>query len=141
MLSHGQDKQDVKINLQNLARQHDLLVLWLDCDREGENIAFEVVEVCREVNHRIKVKRARFSALTYHDLTNACRNLQDPNVQLSAAVDARQEIDLRIGAAFTRFQTISLRGRFDGVDGVVSYGCVSYQARRLLCPLTCCKYY
>lgn len=37
-----QDKTDLKVNLEQQARQCDWLVLWLDCDREGENIAFEV---------------------------------------------------------------------------------------------------
>lgn len=41
-----------------------MLVLWLDCDREGENIATEVRQVCTEANNRLNVRRARFSALT-----------------------------------------------------------------------------
>lgn len=37
-----QDKALMQQNLQTLARQAQWLVLWLDCDREGENIGFEV---------------------------------------------------------------------------------------------------
>jgi len=39
------------------------------------------------------------------------------------AVDARSELDLRTGAAFTRFQTKLLQGKFQEThSGVVSYG-------------------
>jgi len=49
--------------LEEEARKSDWLVLWLDCDREGENIAFEVVDVCRAVKHNLFIRRAHFSAL------------------------------------------------------------------------------
>ena len=46
-----------------------------------------------------------------------------PNKFLADAVAARQEIDLRIGAAFTRFQTMLLQDRFPGLNKqVISYG-------------------
>ena len=37
-----QDKKVIERNLQQQAQGAQWLVLWLDCDREGENIAFEV---------------------------------------------------------------------------------------------------
>ncbi len=118
------DMDEVKRNLQQQARQCQVLVLWLDCDREGENIAAEVAEVCCEANPQLQVRRARFSALTHADLTRACNQLVDIHRGESDAVDARAELDLRSGAAFTRFQTILLRDSCALPEGqdVISYG-------------------
>lgn len=101
------------------------LVLWLDCDREGENIAFEVKAVCERASKRLRVFRAKFSALIPRDIVYAVQNLGFPNEKLSLACDARSEIDLRIGAAFTRFQTMRIQNKFPGLKkekGVISYG-------------------
>lgn len=45
------------------ARQATHLMIWTDCDREGEAIGHEIVQVCRKANPRLIVKRARFSAI------------------------------------------------------------------------------
>ncbi|CAM9000781.1 unnamed protein product [Rhodiola kirilowii] len=123
-----EDKKDIKRTLEEEARKCQWLVLWLDCDREGENIAFEVVEVCKGVNSQLDVWRARFSALIDRDIHHAMQNLSRPNQLFSDAVDVRQEIDLRIGASFTRFQTMLLRDAFildfvsDDRNVILSYG-------------------
>jgi DNA topoisomerase-3 len=109
----SKDGESIKANLQSLARRAHWLVLWLDCDREGENIAFEVLKVCKDVNPRLIIKRARFSALIPSDIFRAINNLVEPNANEAAAVDVRQEIDLRIGSSFTRLQTLLLGDKFD----------------------------
>ncbi|KAK4754207.1 hypothetical protein SAY87_002311 [Trapa incisa] len=123
-----QDKLDIKRTLEEESRRCQWLVLWLDCDREGENIAFEVIDICTAVNQRLTIKRARFSALIEREIHESVQNLVEPNQWFAHAVDARQEIDLRIGASFTRFQTMLLRDAFvidsvgDDRNLVLSYG-------------------
>ena len=82
------------------------LVLWLDCDREGENICFEVIRnVKPSLSNPKNVWRAKFSSLVPSDLVKAYEHLGWPNENEAQSVDARQEIDLKLGVAFTRFQT------------------------------------
>lgn len=115
-----EDKTDVKRNLEQAARQCEELVLWLDCDREGEAIGFEVMDVCTAVNRRLRVRRARFSALIPRDIERALSSLVPPDEKQAHAVQARSEIDLRLGAAFTRMQTLALQNRFEGITGILS---------------------
>eukprot|EP00501_MAST-03F_sp_TOSAG23-6_P000842 GSMAST32.ASY1.ANO1.874.1 assembled CDS len=73
----------------------------MDCDREGENINFEVLD----------------------DILKAYNSLIRPNKNESLSVDARQELDLKIGVAFSRFQTKYFQGRYGNLDSsVISYG-------------------
>ena len=57
------DNEGIARNLKTEARRAQTLMIWTDCDREGENIGAEIMGVCREVKRDINVRRARFSAI------------------------------------------------------------------------------
>ena len=99
LLSHvfAHNQNGVTRMLEREARGCSALVLWLDCDREGENICFEVMEntVPNMLPHA-NVYRAKFSAITRPDIMHALSNLTVPNENEARSVDARQEIDLRV---------------------------------------------
>ena len=43
--------------LEREVRGASLLILWTDCDREGENIGMEIASVCQAVKPGIRVLR------------------------------------------------------------------------------------
>lgn len=108
-------------NLREISKGVSTLVLWLDCDREGEAIAFDVLDVCTAVAKSLRVYRAHFSTVTAEDIALALENVTGPDEKLASAVMVRQEVDLRIGASFTRFQTLLVQEMFPKY-GVISYG-------------------
>jgi DNA topoisomerase III len=57
------DKKAIEDNLLAQARHADTLMIWTDCDREGEHIGLEIARVCQKAKRNIVVKRARFSAI------------------------------------------------------------------------------
>jgi DNA topoisomerase-3 len=124
----AEGKGGIVKHLERESRDVDYLVLWLDCDREGENICFEVircVEKSMKVNRDGKqnIFRAKFSAITPKDIEKAMSSLGSPNENESKAVEARQELDLKIGVAFSRFQTKYFQGKYGDLDSsVISYG-------------------
>jgi len=59
------------------------------------------------IGERDNILRAKFSSITPPDLKKAFSTLSEgPDYNQSIAVDARQEIDLKIGVALSRFQTL-----------------------------------
>jgi len=121
------DMEPLEQMLRHHSSQVDALILWLDCDREGEAIADEVREVCNRANPNLNqntIFRATFSTVMKQEIERALFSLGRVNEYFVQAVRARSELDLRVGAAFTRFQTLRLQKKFDGFQngGVVSYG-------------------
>jgi DNA topoisomerase III len=128
------DMQPLKRMLERLSKTVDAVILWLDCDREGEAIGDEVMQVCVEGNPRLRpyIYRAKFSTVLDAEIRRALSSLGRLNDHFVQAVNARSELDLRTGAAFTRFQTLRLQKKFHltgsgnnnggGSSGVISYG-------------------
>ena len=60
---------------------------------------------------------------SHSQIHQAARHTFPLDMNQAAAVEARMDLDLRTGAAFTRFQTMGLQNAFAGVlDSLISYG-------------------
>lgn len=124
--------ESVAKNLRNESRKAVILIIWTDCDREGEFIGDEIRKICVQTNPRLAVYRARYSSTTFQELSKACMNLKKLDDNTINAVSARVELDLRSGSAFTRMLTLNLCGNFSAFNGhITSYG--NYDA--LICCL------
>ena len=93
--------------IKKFAKKADKVIIATDYDTEGESIGFEAIDVVREENTKSKVYRSVFSSLTTKELSEAFKNLQKPNKDLSDSADARREIDLILGAVLTRFISLA----------------------------------
>jgi len=125
--SEANPKLRMPAHFQKEAKGCHYLVLWLDCDREGENICFEVMQNVvpnlSKLSGEQQVWRAKFSSLAPVDLKKAMNTLGEPDENQARSVDARQEIDLKLGCSFTRFQTKYFQGKYGDLDtNLISYG-------------------
>lgn len=112
------EKRIVKL-IKRLSKKADLVTIATDFDREGELIGKEAYEIVREANKSVPIKRARFSAITKQEITNAFSNPAELDFNLAEAGEARQVVDLIWGASLTRF--ISLAAKRGG-NNILSVG-------------------
>ena len=108
-------------HLQELGEEAEYLALWLDCDREGENIGFEVISLVSQWIPYDNVYRANFSALTNTELSHAYENLGHPDKYMAMSVDARQELDLKIGVRINMLLLFDKQGRRRWVGSVGNF--------------------
>ncbi len=99
-------KQIIKA-MQKLAKDANEVVIATDFDREGELIGSDAINLIKEVNPKVNVKRARFSAITKPEIDRAFSNTENLYIDLARAGEARQDIDLIWGATLTRFISLA----------------------------------
>ncbi len=99
-------KQIIKA-MQKLAKDANEVVIATDFDREGELIGSDAINLIKEVNPKVSVKRARFSAITKPEIDRAFSNTENLYIDLARAGEARQDIDLIWGATLTRFISLA----------------------------------
>jgi DNA topoisomerase-1 len=119
LIKEPTDKNVVKA-IKKLAKEADELVIATDFDREGELIGLEALEEMLDANPQLgsregtqdgtlRIKRARYSALTKEEIEQAFGNLDELSYPLANAGAARQDIDLLWGATLTRAVSLSTR--------------------------------
>ncbi|CCD25986.2 DNA topoisomerase 3 NDAI_0G02110 [Naumovozyma dairenensis CBS 421] len=117
-LSTEMDNNQKKIaaNIKREARYADFLMIWTDCDREGEYIGWEIFQEALKGNSRLtnsQVYRANFSHLERRHVLNAARRPQRLDLKSVDAVGARIELDLRTGVTFTRLLTNTMKAKVE----------------------------
>ncbi|KAI4751813.1 DNA topoisomerase III [Aureobasidium sp. EXF-3400] len=125
------NSQPIADNIKRHARRADVLYIWTDCDREGEHIGTEIRSVAAQSNQALGraggTVRAHFSNIERAHIIQAAHHPADLDEAQADAVASRIELDLRVGASFTRHLTLSLRsvlqqGNVSEAPQVISYG-------------------
>ncbi len=81
------------------------LTIATDYDTEGESIGREAITIIN--NSKLKIDRAKFSAITPEEVKEAFKNPVEFDYNLADSADSRREIDLIWGAVLTRFVSLA----------------------------------
>jgi len=93
-------------NVQKAAEGAEELFIACDYDSEGEAIGLEAINIIKEINPRIKIKRAIFSAITESDIKKSFSSPREVDYNLAYSAVARRDIDLIWGSVLTRFISV-----------------------------------
>ncbi|KAI5966975.1 TOP3 [Candida pseudojiufengensis] len=119
-------QKEVFDNISSEARNSSKLMIWTDCDREGEYIGKEIFDAARKGNSQItlnNVWRSKFSHLGRQHILSAANAPIQLDMKAANAVQCRMEVDLRVGLSFTRLLTDNLKNAKIIKDKeVASYG-------------------
>ncbi|QLG73948.1 hypothetical protein HG535_0F04600 [Zygotorulaspora mrakii] len=116
------NQRKISSNIKKEARNADFLMIWTDCDREGEYIGWEIFREANRGNSSLTqavMYRAIFSHLERGHILHSARNPQRLDMRSVNAVSTRMEIDLRAGVTFTRLLTDTMRNKVMSANGAV----------------------
>jgi DNA topoisomerase-1 len=122
-------EKDLIRSLKALAKKADEIIIATDFDREGELIGSDARNLCLSVNPGAVIHRARYSAITKAEITEAFSHLAELDDDLAQSGEARQDIDLIWGAVLTRYLT---KARFSGLGKPRSAGRVQTPTLKLI---------
>lgn len=117
------EKTELSDAIRRIAAQVSHIVLCFESDLEGEYFGGQLLDLLFEVpaeSHRMK-----FASLAEHHVTEAFQNLISWNQHKALCVTLRQDIDLRVGAAMTRFIQLRLKpwnNVLDKCNELLSFG-------------------
>lgn len=107
--------------LKKVAAEAEEVIIATDYDREGELIGYDALQMAAGKNSQLVFRRAKFSAITPKDISEAFSRPGKIDANLAFAGMARQYIDLIWGAVLTRFISLStyqIKDRFLSVGRV-----------------------
>ncbi|MDA0902290.1 MAG: type I DNA topoisomerase, partial [Proteobacteria bacterium] len=125
------------------AKDCDKLILAPDPDREGESIAWHVLEALKQkkaLKSNVKVERVVFNAITKQSVTQAMQNPRQIDMDLVNAQQARRALDYLVGFTLSpvlwrklpgsksagRVQSVALRVISDREDEIESFKSQEY---------------
>ena len=92
----SKDKKDVVEEIKKLANKAKEVILATDPDREGEAIAWHIVEAC-ELGKHSNVERVTFHEITEDAIKEALKHPREIDTNLRKAQEARRVLDRLVG--------------------------------------------